>query len=753
MLGCAAQLLANADVCTNVAQAFALRKMIALQKSGAQRRVRGIAGGDTLRRRVAKTLAKQFGADFAEACAPRQFGVATKAGSDCIIHLLRAESDGDEHRVIISLDGVGAYDHARRATMLRRLHQLPVLRRSASLNLLPSERVFSFLDDLYLVTTKARAGVAFQELAGQVERHAGVKTNLGKLRAWCRGGGAAPPDLATFGAEVWTADKPKEENGLIILGTPLGTREFVEAHAAERMRKELFLLAQVCKMQDLQCAWVMLSMCAVPRANHTIRILPPSLSRTYAADHDKALWQSFCQLLGAQTLAEDVLAQRVASLPGRLGGLGLRSALRSSSAAYWASWVDVLPVIRAKAQDIAAAMVAALATEEAGVRPGHASLDGKAPCLREAASCLSQVTEAGAENLPTWREAANGAKAPPAADGVDVADLGRGWQCHTSSFLETNFLERMVLPSSDLSRQALLLSQSGGPASAWLRAIPSELAFTLAPLRCQVALRRRLRWPLPLSGGRCCRGCQRDLDSLGDRAAACPSSGRLKLRSRPLEKVWTRALRESGARVRENVFLRDTALAVIDPADARRIEIVATGLPVARGVPLAVDCTLVSPLRADGSPFPRAERVAGVSFGRAEQSKKNTYPELVDSPVVQLLTVASETGGRMSSAAGKLLAAAAYARARGEPPVLRKAAVRAWRTRWITMISVCIQDALAATLVNDGAGILDGADGPAPLGVHVWLDGGCEGGHAGSDPCGQAEECTQRDAGEEPGMP
>ena len=146
----------------------------------------------------------------------------------------------------------------------------------------------------------------------------------------------------------------------------------------------------------------MLSMCAVPRANHTIRILPPSLSRTYAADHDKALWQSSCQLLGAQTLAEDVLAQRVASLPGRLGGLGLRSALRSSSAAYWASWVDVLPVIRAKAPDIAAAMVAALATEEAGVRPGHASLDGKAPCLREAASCLSQVTEAGAGNLPTW---------------------------------------------------------------------------------------------------------------------------------------------------------------------------------------------------------------------------------------------------------------------------------------------------------------------------------------------------------------
>ena len=41
------------------------------------------------------------------------------------------------------------------------------------------------------------------------------------------------------------------------------------------------------------------------------------------------------------------------------------------------------------------------------------------------------------------------------------------------------------------------------------------------------------------------------------------------------------------------------------------------------------------------------------------------------------------------------------------------------------MLSVCVQDALAATLVDDGANWLE-TDGPAPLGVEVWLSAGSE---------------------------
>ena len=38
------------------------------------------------------------------------------------------------------------------------------------------------------------------------------------------------------------------------------------------------------------------------------------------------------------------------------------------------------------------------------------------------------------------------------------------------------------------------------------------------------------------------------------------------------------------------------------------------------------------------------------------------------------------------------------------------------------MVSVSVQCALAATLVDDGTCLLDAADGPAPLAVDVWLN-------------------------------
>ena len=175
--------------------------------------------------------------------------------------------------------------------------------------------------------------------------------------------------------------------------------------------------------------------------------------------------------------------------------------------------------------------------------------------------------------------------------------------------------------------------------------------------------------------------------------------------------------------MRENVYLRDTTLPGIDPSDGRHIELVVTGLPVNRGVPLAVDATLVSPLHADGSPLPGAATRPGTALRNARRLKENTYRELLHSPVLGLLTAGCETGGRLATEAVELVEAAACARARTSPALLRPAAARAWRYRWLTMLSVVTQDALAATLVNEGGALLDAADAEAPLLVEVVLDG------------------------------
>ena len=245
-------------------------------------------------------------------------------------------------------------------------------------------------------------------------------------------------------------------------------------------------------------------------------------------------------------------------------------------------------------------------------------------------------------------------------------------------------------------------------------------------------MRRRLRWALPLSGGVCCRGCKRELDTLGDRAAACGMSGRIKLRSRPLEKTWARILREAGAKVRENVFLRDTAVPGIAARDGRRIEVVATGLPAARGIPIAVDCTMVSPLHADGTAWAGAADTPGVSFLRAYRDKERTYPELVNSSTLHLITAAMEVGGRLCAGAHGLLESAATARAQSEPRPLRKQAARMWRTRWLALLSVAAQDALAATLVTEGSGLLDAVSAGGPVSASLWAEGAGVDGWAGA---------------------
>ena len=47
------------------------------------------------------------------------------------------------------------------------------------------------------------------------------------------------------------------------------------------------------------------------------------------------------------------VARTIASLPMRMGGLGIRSATRMAPAAYWASWADALPMLETRLPQVA----------------------------------------------------------------------------------------------------------------------------------------------------------------------------------------------------------------------------------------------------------------------------------------------------------------------------------------------------------------------------------------------------------------
>eukprot|EP00973_Karenia_brevis_P096235 12431311-Karenia_brevis.AAC.1 len=59
--------------------------------------------------------------------------------------------------------------------------------------------------------------------------------------------------------------------------------------------------------------------------------------------------------------------------------------------------------------------------------------NGMAPCLHEAARGRQELVDTGADEVPTWRQAAHGATAPQPAHDSDTAFYERGWQGYASS--------------------------------------------------------------------------------------------------------------------------------------------------------------------------------------------------------------------------------------------------------------------------------------------------------------------------------
>ena len=57
--------------------------------------IRGIVAGDLLRRLVARTMAQQLEPAIERATAPFQYALTTRAGTECVAHVVQALTDAD----------------------------------------------------------------------------------------------------------------------------------------------------------------------------------------------------------------------------------------------------------------------------------------------------------------------------------------------------------------------------------------------------------------------------------------------------------------------------------------------------------------------------------------------------------------------------------------------------------------------------------------------------------------------------------
>ena len=155
----------------------------------------------------------------------------------------------------------------------------------------------------------------------------------------------------------------------------------------------------------------------------------------------------------------------------------------------------------------------------------------------------------------------------------------------------------------------------------------------------------------------------------------------------PLEVAAAQVCREAGARVSTNLHVRDMDLAVFNNLDDRRLEVVAVGLTLWQGAQLAIDTTLVSPLRRDGSARPRAADHDGAELEEARRRKERTYPELSgDGGRARLVVLAAEVGGRWSVETAQFLVSLAKAKA-DAADVLRGRVQQAHIRRWSALLA------------------------------------------------------------------
>ena len=725
---------AQASIPAEIARTIGLGRMVALTKPNG--RVRGIVVGDVLRRLVSRCLAQKYAQPIHTACQPHQFALATRSGTEAVVHALTAVTEANPTHTILSVDGVGAYDNISRNSMLQGLRDVPEANRclpfvkmfygapsqyiwhsatgeahiisqaeggeqgdplmpalfslgqraalrTMQQHLLPNESLLAFLDDVYVVVPPNRVRPVYDTLAHTLQSQASIQLNQGKTRAW-NAAGIEPPNIRDLGEDVWVGNPnlPAASQGMTVLGAPIGSAAFVQHQLQQANQQHQHLLDRIPHLEDLQASWLLLLYCASPRCTYLLRMCSPNVTTEFANNHDFAVAACLRRLLAVDDLPAQALA--TAHLPLSQGGLGLTCASILATPAFWSSWADSLPVLHTELPQYAAQILEHLQHPSAAI-----------PSIQAAAAAAQALEERG-WTPPSWTELTQGTQPDPSEANTEEAPRTRGWQqqatipVHTANY---NELQAAIPPAS----QAMLQSQAGPFASRAFTTIPYSAEFEYPSHLFRILLLRRLRLHLPLSA-RSCR-CRRPLDPLGDHRAACAQSGVLRSRGGPLERAAARICREGGARVTTNTRLADLNIQNLSRVDDRRIEVIANGLPMWGGSQLAVDTTLVSPLTRTGEPRSRGGTYAGAALHDARRSKERTYPELLNNRRCRLVVLGIEVGGRWSNEASNFICMLAKARARSSPPSLQAATSAALVSRWSALLTHAAATSFAASLL------------------------------------------------------
>lgn len=332
--------------------------------------VRPMAVGDTLRRLCCKMALEKVSKDVQPLLRPRQLGVGTILGCEAIIHSVAAAMENlQSDQTILQIDFSNAFNLVSREMVFEVVEQLPLLHNLVSflygdknllrvgsgidtgktllscvgvqqgcplapllfalvlqklVSKLPKELDCNlwYLDDGHLVGNSASILTALETILS-VGPSLGLHLNLGKCVIYGNN------------LELFPSDIRRQSDGLMVLGAPVGSDDFVLNAVLDTVSKAAILLFKSREIIDPQMELLLLRCCTgAPKMIFWQRTCSPDVISSAIDKFDQVVDDSLQHIFGVP-IGEDY--RKVVHLPLSMGGIGIPIARLSSNAAFVSS--------------------------------------------------------------------------------------------------------------------------------------------------------------------------------------------------------------------------------------------------------------------------------------------------------------------------------------------------------------------------------------------------------------------------------
>ena len=361
-----------------------------LKKDGG---LRPIAVGNLLRRLTSKLIATALADKAADLFAPHQLGVGVRGGCEAILHTVRQALEKSPEKWVLQGDFINAFNLASRDTTFREVEKVfpealawVLTSYGAPSNLqygdstISSERGFHQGDPLAGLLFSANLQPVVETIEeevpdlevnawflddgdqvgtpDQLRQVVDILLREGPPRGLILSTSATVEAPARPKTTVWcptnlvsTPEDPLErgllrvrEPGIILLGAPLGSPEFIREALKHKMEKVREITSLLPFIEDPHTEFVLLRSClALPKLMFSLRTVDTTDHQEPLQEYDRITREALTRIMGSPL--QD-LQWSQATLPTSMGGLGLRSAVEHAPGAYVASYTSSQPLLK-----------------------------------------------------------------------------------------------------------------------------------------------------------------------------------------------------------------------------------------------------------------------------------------------------------------------------------------------------------------------------------------------------------------------